>query len=298
MQPSTSLDIAVIQATSIDDVEANWQHLKAALKSLESKPPDLICLPENSLYMKIGEKDRVQGLELSHPVFSQIQEWARQFQVTFHLGAVPLKMKNDRGEERIFNCSLWLNPSGGIQPVYQKIHLFDVDFGNGRQVMESAVFEGGARISHGLFRDWRLGFSICYDLRFADMYLPLYRIPTDLIFIPSAFLVNTGEAHWQTLVRARAIEGQCYIIAAAQGGTHRNAKGDSRGTWGESLVVDPWGRVVARGPNFHEGSADGWPVLRCTIHPETLHEFRRQVPVCSHRRSSDFYQNLIDLGTL
>jgi predicted amidohydrolase len=274
---SSELSIAVCELTSVDDVEANVRQILELLKSIaDPENIDLICLPENCLYLHIDENLPRVSLDLRDASIRKLADWARLHEVYLHLGSVPLREAGGR----VANASLLLTADGDVQVVYRKIHLFDVDVEGHKPVRESDYFSAGERRSVFRIRDWVFGSSICYDLRFAELYSAYALVPVDVILIPSAFLVPTGSAHWQVLVRARAIENQAYVLAAAQGGTHFGVQGGgNRQTYGHSLAVDPWGVVLV------ERESDKSPrVLRAVLSKGRLTQVRRQIPMAAHRR--------------
>ncbi|NJL72346.1 MAG: hypothetical protein HC888_12600, partial [Candidatus Competibacteraceae bacterium] len=183
-----------------------------------------------------------------------------------------------RGDGKFRNCTIWFRAGHSPRIVYSKIHLFDVDVEGAPPVRESDHFHPGEAPAVLHVKGWKIGLSICYDLRFAELYLR-YAQSVDLILIPAAFLVPTGEAHWHVLVRARAIEAQAYVAAPAQAGGHRSVGRPSavRATYGHSLVVDPWGVVLA-----DLGSGVGLKVV--TLEREAIAKVRRQIPMAGHRR--------------
>lgn len=275
MAHSEFLDVAVLQLTSIDDVSKNVSTIMGLLASLEASVPDLICLPENSLYLRLKEGASIPSLSLDDVRLLPLCEWARKFQTSIHLGSIP------RAEsEKLFNSSVIIGPDGVPRDVYRKIHLFDVDVVGHKPVRESDVFSAGVGPAVIDVCGWRVGLTICYDLRFAELFLEYARAGVDLILIPSAFLVPTGKAHWEILTRARAIESQAYVVAAAQGGVHSDGAGHSRATYGHSIIVDPWGEVIETLPDdFGERR-----VLRAKLSKERIAKVRSQIPMNSHRR--------------
>ena len=277
-----NLDVAALQLTSVDDVTENVTQILRQLASLEANPPDLICLPENALYMRIREGGAIPAISLDHPDLLKLVGWADRFKSRIHVGSVPMASGG-----RLFNTSLLIEPGGRIADVYRKIHLFDVDVAGHKPVRESDVFSAGEQISVLDIGGWKVGCSICYDLRFAELFLKYAQAEVDLILIPSAFLVPTGRAHWDVMIRARAIESQAYVIAAAQGGTHRAFQKESndeglptRGTFGHSMIVDPWGEVVQTLPDDF-GDAR---IIRAELSRERIRQVRAQIPMRNHRR--------------
>lgn len=272
----TELKVAVLQLTSIDDLQTNLHQILALLARLESEIPDLVCLPENALYFRAREGATLDGLEVRHEVIRTLSKWSVEKGSVLHIGSVPLV----RGG-RLYSSSLVLTPDGAVHDNYQKIHLFDVNVEGHKPQRESDVFTHGAEPSVFSVKGWKFGSSICYDLRFAELYLHYARLEVDVILIPSAFLVPTGQAHWEVLTRARAIESQAYVLAAAQGGVHHGIKGGERFTYGHSEIIDPWGVVLGAVP---EPFTDEQRILRATLRRERIERVRAQIPMKHHRR--------------
>ena len=274
---SDFLDVAVLQLTSVDDVSKNVSLILKLLATLEDSPPQLVCLPENSLYFRLRDHDRIPSIDLDDMRLEPIRIWARKFACAIHLGSVP---RLDETSGKLFNSSVVAGTDGVMRDVYQKIHLFDVDVVGHKSVRESDVFAPGRDRAVIEVLGWKIGLAICYDLRFAELFLEYARAGVDLILIPSAFLVPTGLAHWEILTRARAIESQAYVVAAAQGGLHDDGAGHSRATYGHSIVIDPWGEVI-------ETCLDDFGdqrVLRARLSKERIAKVRSQIPMASHRR--------------
>ena len=270
-----TIDVAALQLTSIDDVDTNLRQILGLLAQLESLPPDLVCLPENSLYLRIREGDSIPALALDHPALLALLGWTNKFGAAIHVGSVPLAR-----EGRLFNSSLLIEATRGVREIYSKIHLFDVDVIGHKPVRESDVFAAGERAATFELAGWNIGASICYDLRFSELYARYAASEVDALLIPSAFLVPTGRAHWDVLVRARAIESQAYVVAAAQGGLHLGHSGGRRETFGHSMIVDPWGEVVQTLPDDFGDRR----ILRATLSRDRIRRVREQIPMKSHRR--------------
>jgi predicted amidohydrolase len=287
---SEYLNVAVCQMTSIDDLEINRSRIFSMLDTLEGECFDLICFPENSIYLRIEETDSFPVFNQSHPLIQDLLNWSVSHQAAIHLGSVPLTRNG-----KMFNSSVLLLPNGSIVDLYDKIHLFDVDVLGQKSIRESAVFEAGKSPFVFEYKGWKFGSSICYDIRFAELYVKYAFAEVDVILIPSAFIVPTGRAHWQVLTRARAIESQAYVLAAAQGGVHKSIRGGVRETYGHSMIVDPWGLVLGefdKDKNKDEvveeisGAAKilGNGVMLVTLSRERVRHVRRQIPMSSHRR--------------
>lgn len=269
------LSIAVCQLTSIDDVSANLDQIFERLASLESDVPDFITLPENALYLRLRDGAPIDSIDLRGDEIRALSEWVIRHRAVLHIGSIPVREQN-----KLYNSSIVLTPDGGVADVYRKIHLFDVDVEGHRPMRESDVFAYGDKPSVFEVKGWKFGASICYDIRFPELFLRYARRGVDVILVPAAFLVPTGQAHWEILTRARAIESQAYLLAAAQGGEHHGTRGGVRRTYGYSMVVDPWGVVLAStGPG---GGETG--VLRSTLERARLRSVRAQIPMARHRR--------------
>jgi predicted amidohydrolase len=270
MKPN--LSIAVCQMTSVDDVEANFRQMQSLLDSV-STSLDIAFFPENCLYMRLKEGASIPGLTLQDPIFSQLTALAKSRQTTLHLGSLPL-----REGEKLTNATVTVSADGKVECTYRKMHLFDISLEGQKPVKESDAFHHGPSPSVLDLHSWKIGQTICYDLRFAELFSAYAKQKVDLIAVPSSFLVATGKAHWEVLLRARAIESQCYVVAAAQAGTHSNASGHQRATYGHSLIVSPWGEILA------QGSADRPQALVSVLEKSQVEAVRRQIPMHSHRR--------------
>lgn len=272
------LVIAAAQMTSIDDVDANVMQIEALLEDIFSAKektdrPRLVCFPENCLYFRIIEGEKIEGFTLAHPALKRMAELAQEYSTHLHLGSVPLYV-----DGHLYNSSVLVTPDGELLPTYQKMHLFDIQLEGQKPIRESDVFRHGQQ-PHILNIDgWKVGEAICYDLRFAELFSRYARQEVDAILLPAAFLVKTGEAHWEILLRARAIESQSYLIASAQGGSHHGGRSGVRETYGHTLVVDPWGAVAGQ----VEKRAPGYTIVK--LSRERLESVRKQIPMKFHRR--------------
>jgi nitrilase len=251
--------------------------------SLVDKPisPVLVSLPE--MWTCLGA-DRATKLAQSENLpppggsadagsaYRFLSDTARAYGIYLHGGSI-----GERDGERLFNTTLVFGPNGSEIARYRKIHLFDVVTPSGQGYRESSMFGGGDKVVTCPIGDVTLGLTICYDLRFPELFLALRRAGADIIVVPSAFTVETGRDHWEVLLRARAIETQCYVIAAATTGTHADAAGRPRHTYGHSVIIDPWGQVLACLPENAGFAAAGIDTAR-------LAEVRAAMPVLEHRR--------------
>ncbi|MBV2169220.1 MAG: carbon-nitrogen hydrolase family protein [Bdellovibrio sp.] len=270
----SELVVAVAQMTSIDDVDTNLMQMEALLEeTFKSSQPRLVSFPENCLYLRLIEGQKIEGFTLSHAAFAQLSVWSKKYNTYLHLGSIPLYV-----DGHLYNSSVLITPEGVVQPTYQKMHLFDIQLEGQAPIRESDVFRHGQKPHLIEIDGWRIGEAICYDVRFAELFSQYARKEVDAILLPAAFLVKTGEAHWEILLRARAIESQSYVIASAQAGTHQGANGGTRETYGHSLVVEPWGGVVAQLEKSRPG------VVVTTLRREQIEKVRKQIPMKFHRR--------------
>lgn len=271
---SSELVAAAIQMTSVDDVATNVAQMESLLQeAFQQAQPRFVCFPENCLYLRLKEGEKIAGMTTSHPAFQRLSELAKHYNTYLHLGSIPLYL-----EGHLYNSSVLITPEGEVRPTYQKMHLFDIQLDGQAAFRESDVFRHG-QIPNVIEVDgWKIGEAICYDVRFAELFSQYARREVDVILLPAAFLVTTGEAHWEILLRARAIENQSYVIAAAQGGTHRGLSEGVRETHGHSLIIDPWGTVVGQ----VEKRSPGVTISKLTR--ERIDSVRRQIPMKFHRR--------------
>lgn len=281
----TPLRVALIPLTSTDKVEVNVQNILNSLKKInEQNQPnanvDIVFLPENSLYFNFNKKLNPSHAIIDDGSLQPLKDWSKRNKTAIHLGGVPYK--TDHG---ICNSSLFIDDTGKLSELYEKIHLFDVDVA-GRSLRESDNITAGSLPAILDYRGWKIGLSICYDLRFAELYINYHKQKVDAVVVPSSFLVETGRAHWNVLLRARAIETQAYVLAPAQVGVHESLLDPSlpaKTTWGETLAVGPWGEVLARSSSFDDKRGDGMPQI-LELNPKNLDQVRAQMPTLTHRK--------------
>ena len=268
------MKVAAIQMVSAPRVQDNLDAARDLLEEAAGAGAELVALPEFFCLIAKGNADKLAIREApgDGPIQRFLAQCARDFKLWVVGGTVPLF--TPRGDPtRLRSASLVFDPSGTCVARYDKMHLFRFDNGDERHDETRLLDPGAAPATFELpSRDghtWRVGLSVCYDLRFPEFYRAL---AADLLLVPSAFTVPTGRAHWELLLRARAVENLAYVLAPAQGGLHENG----RRTWGHSMLVDPWGEVLAeRG----EG-----PALVCgDIDAKRLHACREQLPALAHR---------------
>ena len=270
---SADLKIASIQMVSTPDLRENLSTASRLIASAATEGAQLAVLPEYFCLMGLKDTDKVHARESlgSGPIQEQLSDIAQQNNIYLVAGTIPLEAKNSN---KVLNTTLVFNPAGEHISRYDKIHLFGFQTATERY-QESETIEAGnepglLKISiHG--NDWTFGLSICYDLRFPELYRALGQV--DCHIIPAAFTYTTGKDHWEILLRARAIENQCYVLASAQGGIHQN----QRRTWGNSMLIDPWGIIWANLPEG-EGFISG------VLCKDKLNEVRSKLPALAHRK--------------
>jgi predicted amidohydrolase len=264
---------AAVQMTSTSDAEANWQQARSLIERAAGHGASLVATPENTNYLgpapeKVRTAEPVDG-----PTGRRFAELAGSLGIHLLLGSFNECCEDDPG--RCHNTSVLFGPDGAVLATYRKIHLFDVDVSEAVRYRESDQIAPGSAPVVARTPLGNLGLSICYDLRFGNLYRRLVRDGAEILCIPSAFTMTTGRAHWDSLVRARAIECQSYVIAPAQSGRHDDD--GLRETFGHAMIVDPWGQVLAT-------SADGPGLALAEIDLDRVAQIRRSIPVADHLR--------------
>lgn len=268
---SNSFKVACVQNCAEDDVEKNIAAAAELTRDAAQAGAQLICLPEN--FTCLEERDDLyisrSHAAANHPALPHFRRLARSLGVYLSLGSLTIKTSTDR----VANRGYLISPDGEVLSEYDKIHLFDVRLKNGEHYRESDTVAPGSCAALAQLPWGRLGLSICYDLRFPHLFRMLAQAGADFIAIPAAFTHTTGIAHWHVLVRARAIETGCFVFAAGQCGTRRWG----RRTFGHSLIVDPWGEILAdAGPDVGYIAAE--------IDPPRVAEVRAMIPSLQHDR--------------
>jgi predicted amidohydrolase len=260
--------IAAVQMASGPRVDANLQEAKRLIAMAAERGAKLVALPEYFGIMGMQDHDKVavREAEGDGPIQGFLSRTAREYAIWLVGGSVPLACDDPR---KVRNSCLVYDDEGRLVARYDKIHLFGFESGRERY-SEQLTIEAGSAVKVVATPFGRLGLSICYDLRFPELYRAMGEV--DLILVPAAFTETTGKAHWETLLRARAIENLAYVLAAAQGGYHASG----RETHGDSMIVDPWGKVLDRLPR-------GSGVVVAPINLEYVARIRRSLPALSHR---------------
>ena len=264
--------IGVLQMTSGIDPAVNAETLVNAIGEAGAAGAAMLFTPEMS---GLIDRDRMRGAasivtEDADPVLAAVRAAAADAGVWVHLGSLAVR----RPDGKFANRGFVIDPAGAIRARYDKLHLFDVDLPTGESWRESAAYVGGETAVVVDTPAGRLGASICYDLRFADLYRALSNAGATMLSVPAAFTRPTGAAHWHVLLRARAIEAGAFVVAAAQTGVHQ----DGRETYGHSLVVDPWGEVIL---DMGESAGLGF----AEIDLERVEQVRARIPAIAHRRA-------------
>lgn len=268
-----ALDVAAIQLNSQNDLAQNLRTCRELVRQASDRGARLVVLPENFAFFSAdaGRRDVAESLAGEPgPIRAAMAEWARDCAVTVIGGGFP-----EAGPDplRPYNTCAVMAPSGELVASYRKVHLFDVDLADGTRLRESEATAAGEAARVVEVDGFKVGLSICYDLRFPELYRALVDQGAELIVVPAAFTLHTGKDHWHVLLRARAIESQAWVVAAGQWGRHPR----DRVTYGHSLVVDPWGTVVAE-------ASDGVGLALARVERARLQEVRSGLPSLRHRR--------------
>lgn len=264
--------VGIVQLCSTDDLHANLERARAGVREAAERGATLIALPENFAYMRREGARYPCAQGPKGEIVRALSDWARELGVWLVGGTLPEQIP---GDDRVHNTSIVFAPDGREAARYRKIHLFDVELGDGgRDVYrESSFCSPGDEVVVCPTPFGGIGLSICYDLRFPELYRAMADRGTRWILVPSAFTRETGKDHWEVLLRARAIENQCFVLAPAQCGQHA----PDRASHGRSLVIDPWGLVMAQ-------AGDEPAVLVADCPEARLERVRKAVPALLHRR--------------
>lgn len=261
---------AAVQMVASDDKSANLHEAERWVRRAAAEGAQVIALPEVFIWRGNKKSERENAETIPGPTSDAIAALAAELRIYLLAGSILEKIP---GSEKSFNTSLLFDPAGNIIAAYRKIHLFDVDLANGVSLRESATRAPGEDVVVGRTKLCTMGLSICYDLRFPELYRELAKQGAGMVFVPAAFTAFTGAAHWETLVRARAIENQAYVVAPAQFGPSRS----SFETHGHTMIVNPWGKIVAE-------LADGAGVAAAEVDLDYLQKIRGELPALKHRR--------------
>ncbi|HEX5517733.1 MAG TPA: carbon-nitrogen hydrolase family protein [Pseudolabrys sp.] len=264
LQPGANVDAAVRYIGDAKSAGAEYV--------LTPEMTNILAANREQLFAAVVEEEADASL-------ATLREVARKLGIYVHIGSLAIKISPDRAANRSF----LIDPKGDILARYDKIHMFDVDLAGGESYRESRNYRPGELAVLADLPWGRLGLTVCYDLRFPALYRALAEAGATMLAIPSAFTKQTGEAHWHVLIRSRAIENGCFVFAAAQGGSHENG----RDTFGHSLIVDPWGRIIAEG-----GTEPG--VIVAEINPAEVANARARIPSLQHGRRFEIVEPLAE----
>jgi predicted amidohydrolase len=262
--------VAVVQMTSTDEVAANLENARRFVGEAAVRGAELVALPENFAYLRREGLPIPCAQPLDGQIVGTLRALARGHGVRLLGGSFPEAIP---GDTRVYNTSVLVSPEGEIEAVYRKIHLFDVDLGEGAAYTESETIAPGKEVVVARTPIGGIGLSICYDVRFPELYRAMAGSELRFLCVPAAFAPQTGKDHWEVLLRARAIENQVFVLAPAQCGRHN----EDRASHGRSLIVDPWGLVLAQG-------GDRPAVISAECDLEALGQVRRRVPALEHRQ--------------
>jgi deaminated glutathione amidase len=269
-----TLRVGVVQMSSQDDVQRNLARAVELVAKAAAEGAKLVVLPENFAFMGAEEGKRALAEPLdaatSGPIRTALADAAKRSGIYVVAGGMP---ERSGDADRPFNTCAVVAPDGSIAARYRKLHLFDVEVGDGQKYRESASTSPGAEPVVVSMLGFKVGLSVCYDVRFPELYRKLADLGAEVVVVPAAFTLATGKDHWHVLLRARAIECQAYVAAAAQWGVHPH----DRRTYGKSLVADPWGDVIAQ-------CSDGEGVTVATIDRRRLESVRANLPSLRHRK--------------
>lgn len=263
---------ALIQLNSSDDIDANVDVAAQLILQAAEAGAKFVSTPETTHLMEMNRKRVLEKThaEAEDPGLKAFCSLARELEIWLHLGSLIIRV----GDERLANRAFLISPAGEVVARYDKAHLFDVELGNGESYRESALYHAGSESSVLATPIGNFGLSICYDLRFPYLYRSLAHAGANILLVPAAFTQPTGEAHWHTLLRSRAIETGCFVLAAAQTGLHATG----RQTYGHSLAIDPWGNVLA-----DAGTRTGVTIVGLDM--KLVDKARRKIPALSHDKA-------------
>jgi deaminated glutathione amidase len=278
---TSTFKAAMIQMRSGLKPSTNIDEAARLIGEARSAGADYVLTPEmtNILAAKREQLFAVVMEEEADSSLATLRELARKLGIYVHIGSLAIKVSHDRAANRSF----LVDPKGNIVARYDKIHMFDVDLADGESYRESRNYRPGELAVLADLPWGRLGLTVCYDLRFPALYRALAEAGATMLTIPSAFTKQTGEAHWHVLIRTRAIENGSFVFAAAQGGKHENG----RDTYGHSLIVDPWGRIIAEG-----GTEPG--VVMAEIDPAQIANARARIPSLQHGRRFEVVEPMVE----
>mgnify|MGYP000992170451 CR=1 FL=1 len=264
---------AAVQIDSQGDKQENLAKIEKLIDEAAGRGAKLVGLPEMMNYIGDEAGEQANAESITGPTIQRLMKKARQHSLWLHCGSI---FERIPGDNKLYNTTVLLDPQGEIAASYRKIHLFDVEVMNGPSALESRTKKPGREIVVVPTGLAKIGLSICYDLRFPEIYRIMALRGTEVFFVPAEFTLFTGKDHWETLLRARAIENQCYVIAPAQIGVKPRFQ-----TYGKSMIVDPWGNVIAK-------SSDQEGIILAEIDLALLYRIRAQIPGLKNRKPESY----------
>jgi predicted amidohydrolase len=270
-----TLDIALVQLRSPARPKPALEHAEPLIREAAAKGAKFVLTPEGSNFLQQNRARRAEILKTQgdDPAVVGLRELARELGIWLEIGSAIVACE-EPGEARAANRSMLIDPEGQVRATYDKLHVYDVDLPTGERHRESEAIRPGRRAVVAETPWGGLGMTICYDVRFPHLYRALARAGAEMISVPAAFTVPTGQAHWEVMLRARAIETGCFVLAPAQGGTHE----DGRRTWGHSLVIGPWGQIIA------QAEGDSPQVIFASLDLEEVAAARAAIAQLQHDR--------------
>lgn len=267
MNSNKVLNIAVVQMAAGDEVGENLESLKGFVKGLSGV--DLVALPEVFAFRGSESDYREIAEPLNGPIVSFIAGLAKKMGCWFLAGSI-----SESAGDNVFNTSVLINRSGGLAGAYRKMHLFEACLDDGTVIREADAYDPGKSPVMVEIEGWKAGLSICYDLRFPELYREYSSDGADMVFVASNFTQKTGKDHWETLLRARAIENQCFVVGVNQCGRNPVTEVES---YGNSMVVGPWGDVLCRAGDMPE-------ILKVKLEMDEIKKTRARIPALKHRK--------------
>lgn len=274
--------VSVVQMNPGADKAANIEQARRLIEAaVAADRPELVALPETWTCLGGDREAKFRAAESlplaganseGGPAYEFLRKTAQRYRLYVHGGSL-----GEAAGERLYNTTVVFDPEGAERARYRKIHLFDITGPDGTHYHESAIYGAGERVVTVALAGYTIGLAICYELRFPELFLALRRAGAEVIILPAAFTLYTGKDHWQVLLRARAIETQCWLLAPATCGRHFEGSGTPRETFGHSLICDPWGHVVALASD-----GPGWASAR--IEHEMIERVRQDIPLALHRK--------------
>jgi predicted amidohydrolase len=278
---SKTLRVAALQYCAGADASATLAHIELMIASAAKAGAELIALPEAATFLAPNRKDLAELAEneADSPSLHWFSKMARDKGIWLLIGSLLIHRSEDG---QLVNRSYLMAPDGTIADHYDKIHMFDANVGDGRQYAESKNFQAGGKMVVAHCGTASIGMSICYDVRFPALYRDMANAGATILSVPSAFTYDSGRAHWHTLLRARAIETGCFVIAPAQCGTHA----DGRRTYGHALIINPWGEIIAEAATDDDVASPGSndDVIIADLNPDAVQQARRAIPSLSNAR--------------